>query len=75
MAGIELINFDCDGVLVDSERIANEVFTRVLSEDCGWSLSLEEVIEIFLGHFSRQCMEIVSSCRAPNPRTAWSNAI
>lgn len=30
MNNFDLIIFDCDGVLVDSERIANEVFADVL---------------------------------------------
>jgi len=30
MSNFELVIFDCDGVLVDSERIANEVFRKFL---------------------------------------------
>ena len=35
MDNFKLIIFDCDGVLVDSERIANKVFAKVLKEECG----------------------------------------
>jgi HAD superfamily hydrolase (TIGR01509 family) len=45
---IELVIFDCDGVLVDSERLAVRIDVRVLAE-LGWVLSEREVIERFLG--------------------------
>lgn len=45
---IELVIFDCDGVLVDSERLAVRVDVRVLAE-LGWVLSEQEVIDRFLG--------------------------
>ena len=45
---IELVIFDCDGVLVDSERLAVRIDVRVLAE-LGWALSEREVIERFLG--------------------------
>jgi beta-phosphoglucomutase-like phosphatase (HAD superfamily) len=35
---LELVIFDCDGVLVDSERIAIRVDIEVLAE-LGWSLT------------------------------------
>ena len=44
----ELVIFDCDGVLVDSERISVRVDTKVLAE-LGWPLSEEEVVERFVG--------------------------
>ena len=59
MNDFELIIFDCDGVLVDSERIANTVFARVLNQECGFSLSLDDMFETFVGHSSTQCMQIV----------------
>ena len=40
--------FDCDGVLVDSEGITNEVL-RVMLHERGWSLSSQECMDIFLG--------------------------
>jgi HAD superfamily hydrolase (TIGR01509 family) len=45
---IELVIFDCDGVLVDSERLAVRVDVRVLAA-LGWPLSEREVIERFVG--------------------------
>lgn len=44
----ELVVFDCDGVLVDSESIAIRVDQRVLA-DLGWQLSLDEIVERFVG--------------------------
>ena len=61
MSGFELVIFDCDGVLVDSERLANEVFAKVLNEECGFSLSLDDMFQTFVGHSSSQCMEIISN--------------
>jgi len=47
----ELIIFDCDGVLVDSERIAIKIESEGLTA-LGWPLSHEEVIERFVGRSS-----------------------
>lgn len=44
----DLVIFDCDGVLVDSESIAIRVDQRVLA-DLGWELGLEEIVERFVG--------------------------
>jgi HAD superfamily hydrolase (TIGR01509 family) len=45
---IELVIFDCDGVLVDSEVIAVRVVGRLTAE-LGWPLTEAEVIEKFVG--------------------------
>ena len=45
---IELVIFDCDGVLVDSERLAVSVEARLISE-LGWALTETEVIDRFVG--------------------------
>jgi HAD superfamily hydrolase (TIGR01509 family) len=45
---LELVIFDCDGVLVDSERLAVRVEAALLAE-LGWPLSQDEVIERFMG--------------------------
>jgi HAD superfamily hydrolase (TIGR01509 family) len=44
----ELVIFDCDGVLVDSERIAVRVEAEFLGE-LGWLLTEAEVVERFMG--------------------------
>jgi HAD superfamily hydrolase (TIGR01509 family) len=45
---IELVIFDCDGVLVDSERLAIEVDVVVMAE-LGWPLTFDEVVDLFMG--------------------------
>lgn len=44
----EAVLFDCDGVLVDSERITNGVLRGML-RDLGWVLSEEECFKLFVG--------------------------
>ncbi len=65
---IELVIFDCDGVLVDSERIANEVFARALREVCGLDFTLEQMFDTFVGHSKEQCLaRIEALLGAPPP--------
>jgi HAD superfamily hydrolase (TIGR01509 family) len=45
---LQLVIFDCDGVLVDSERLAVRVEAAMLAE-LGWPLSEAEVIGRFMG--------------------------
>ena len=47
-SGVALVIFDCDGVLVDSERLAVRVEARLLAE-LGWPLSEDEILERFVG--------------------------
>ena len=47
-APISLVIFDCDGVLVDTERIAVRIDVAVLAE-LGWKMSEAEVVERFMG--------------------------
>ncbi|MEO8906639.1 MAG: HAD-IA family hydrolase [Microbacteriaceae bacterium] len=57
---IELVIFDCDGVLVDSEPLAAKVSQAVLA-DLGWQLGIDEIVERFVGaaagSFERQIEE------------------
>ncbi|MCM2294470.1 HAD family phosphatase [Allorhizobium sp. BGMRC 0089] len=48
MAGFDLLLFDCDGVLVDSEIIAAKVESKLLT-DAGYPISVEEMGERFAG--------------------------
>jgi HAD superfamily hydrolase (TIGR01509 family) len=48
MVAPELVIFDCDGVLVDTERIAVRVDAEVFAR-LGWAMSEDEVTERFLG--------------------------
>ena len=53
----ELVIFDCDGVLVDSERLAIGIDRQVLAA-MGWPLTEQEVVERFVGrsheHMTRE---------------------
>jgi HAD superfamily hydrolase (TIGR01509 family) len=51
MSRYDLVIFDCDGVLVDSERLAVAMESRILTE-IGWPLSEAEVIQRFVGRSS-----------------------
>jgi HAD superfamily hydrolase (TIGR01509 family) len=55
---LQLVIFDCDGVLVDSERLAVRVEVAVLAE-LGWPLSEAEVIERFMGRSSAIMAEAI----------------
>ncbi|NNC67573.1 MAG: HAD family hydrolase [Gammaproteobacteria bacterium] len=67
MRNFELIIFDCDGVLVDSERITAEVFSKVLNEECGLSLSLDVLLETFMGQSSQKCLTIIEKMIGQKP--------
>ena len=45
---LELVIFDCDGVLVDSERLAVRIDVQILAR-LGWVITEAEVIERFVG--------------------------
>jgi HAD superfamily hydrolase (TIGR01509 family) len=47
-----LVIFDCDGVLVDTERLTVGVEARVLT-DLGWEMSPEEVVRRWMGRTSQ----------------------
>jgi phosphoglycolate phosphatase-like HAD superfamily hydrolase len=48
---IDLVIFDCDGVLVDSEILPVEVDKRIRA-DLGWELTTDDIVERFLGRSS-----------------------
>jgi len=54
-----LVIFDCDGVLVDSERISSRVFAGLLAE-LGLYFTLDEMVETFIGNSMARCEEIVT---------------
>lgn len=63
----DLLIFDCDGVLVDSEPIANRVFTAALNA-LGFDWSYEEVCRRFIGCSMAHCLlEIEAELGVPAP--------
>ena len=54
----QLVIFDCDGVLVDSEPIANRVLVEMLRE-LGLDFDLEQSYRIFAGRTMTSCLELI----------------
>jgi HAD superfamily hydrolase (TIGR01509 family) len=48
VAAFDLVIFDCDGVLVDSERLAVRTEAEILAS-LGWPLTEAEIVERFVG--------------------------
>jgi len=55
----DLVIFDCDGVLVDSELITNRIFAGMLNE-MGIPVSLDDMFEQFVGRSMPQCLELTA---------------
>jgi phosphoglycolate phosphatase len=58
----DLIIFDCDGVLVDSEPIASRIFYTMLRE-IGVSISFEQTVREFEGRTDEDCLQIAARYR------------
>jgi HAD superfamily hydrolase (TIGR01509 family) len=58
MSRFDLVAFDCDGVLVDSEPITNRALTEVLNE-IGWRISFEETMQTFIGRSVRDHFAVI----------------
>lgn len=54
-AAFDAVLFDCDGVLVDSETIANRALYRTL-QDIGLDMTMEEVANTFTGQSFSNCV-------------------
>jgi HAD superfamily hydrolase (TIGR01509 family) len=57
---VDLVIFDCDGVLVDSERLAVRTEARILAS-LGWPLSESEIVERFVGRSARHMQDEIES--------------
>lgn len=66
---VDLVIFDCDGTLVDSEVLSIKVDQRVLA-DHGWHLSQEEIVTRFMGrtstHFTWELESFLGRALPPN---------
>jgi HAD superfamily hydrolase (TIGR01509 family) len=56
-SGFELVIFDCDGVLVDSEPLANRVLQERLA-GVGLSIALPDVMKAFVGKTREGCIAL-----------------
>lgn len=64
---IAAVIFDCDGVLVDSERITSRVWAGLLTE-IGLPTTTEQSLATYLGNTMARCLEIVEEkLGAPPP--------
>ncbi|MEW1632972.1 HAD family hydrolase [Streptomyces sp. NPDC093801] len=68
---IELVIFDCDGVLVDSERIAARVQVA-LGAAWGWPLTEEEVVDRFIGRSHAAIREQIADRLGQETAAIWS---
>jgi HAD superfamily hydrolase (TIGR01509 family) len=60
MGRIGAVIFDCDGVLVDSERLMNREFSAMLTE-IGLPYTAEETTRAFMGRSMKSCLQIVEA--------------
>ena len=70
MSNLELVIFDCDGVLVDSEIIVNRVFAETLTE-AGFAITYEEVTQKFVGLSFASCLEIIEQSNGRPVPADW----
>ena len=71
---VELVIFDCDGVLIDSERLAVKVDVQVLRE-LGWPLSETEVIERFVGRSDRDTQAAIEAHLGRKMPDGWAEQV
>ncbi|HKS56882.1 MAG TPA: HAD family hydrolase [Steroidobacteraceae bacterium] len=66
MSPPQLVIFDCDGVLVDSEPVANRMLGQMLRE-LGLDLTQEQIFEQFVGYSMAHVLRVIESLlgRAP----------
>lgn len=70
MARFDLVIFDCDGVVVDSEPIAHEVFGNFV-RSLGAELDGDRMNELFLGRRLTDCLAIIKGLTGrPTPAGA-----
>jgi HAD superfamily hydrolase (TIGR01509 family) len=58
IARFELVIFDCDGVLVDSEPTINRAHAQVLT-DCGYPITEQKLVEHFCGMSDPEMIDII----------------
>jgi HAD superfamily hydrolase (TIGR01509 family) len=73
-ASVDLVIFDCDGVLVDSERLAIKVDVEMLHE-LGWPLSEAEVIERFVGRSDRDTQAAIEAHLDRRLPAGWAERV
>ena len=69
-APLRLVIFDCDGVIVDSEAIANRVAAEMIS-NLGWHMTGEQAQDSFLGMTLNAMVPIISARIGRTVPDAW----
>ncbi|MSP42287.1 MAG: HAD family hydrolase [Alphaproteobacteria bacterium] len=66
----QLVIFDCDGVLVDSEPIANRILAAAINR-LGYSISVAQTRTAMVGHSMVQVMEKISQMTGKPLQDDW----
>ena len=69
-----LVIFDCDGVLVDSERLAVRVESAALAE-LGWELTETQIAERFMGRADADFLSAIERHLGRPVPAAWTAAL
>ncbi|MCB5163944.1 HAD-IA family hydrolase [Streptomyces bambusae] len=67
---IELVIFDCDGVLVDTERLAVRLQVA-LGAELGWPLTAEEAVERFIGRAKESILDQITERLGAETAALW----
>ncbi|MFJ9594511.1 HAD family hydrolase [Streptomyces virginiae] len=67
---IELVIFDCDGVLVDTERIATRIQVS-LGAELGWPLTEGDVVDLFMGRSNASVREQIAARLGEETAGVW----
>jgi len=65
-----LVIFDCDGVLVDSERLIQDVDLRMIGEP-GWRITRAEILEHHLGRSEDEVTANIERVPHPEVTSGW----
>ncbi|MFE2168083.1 HAD family hydrolase [Streptomyces sp. NPDC059447] len=68
---IELVIFDCDGVLVDIERMAARLQVA-LGAELGWPLTEREVVDRFIGRSHASIRELIAERLGEDTAAVWT---
>lgn len=71
---VQLVIFDCDGVLIDSDRLTIKVDVSVL-HDLGWPLSEAEVIDRFVGRSDRDAQAEIEAHLGRKLPAGWNEHV
>jgi HAD superfamily hydrolase (TIGR01509 family) len=66
----QLVIFDCDGVLVDSEKIALRINVEI-GPEFGWAITPDEVMQHFIGRSNASIRAVISERLTPEAAVRW----